>query len=255
MRTVFVDLLMAALFAAVAGCGLTAAHGSSTPAPQVPSVTPGPLPSPTIAQTQPPTPRPDRFPACVITEQAPPGTLRLVWIEAGDLWVWDRGQAEPYTLTGSGDLTAVTLTPDAESVVFTRQSATGPELWATDIRGTDLRLLAGGLELTGVIELQSLSPDEELLAFTHRLPAQGGELWAAALDGSGARRLVSQADLMAVIAEPLADFATPAGVTWIPDTHTLTYDAAPGFKEDGIDRKSTRLNSSHSRASRMPSSA
>lgn len=234
MRSLLVDLLIAALFAALAGCGPSPAHTSPTPALRVLAATPIPVPSPTSGEPLPPTPRADRFPACVITEQAPAGTLRLVWIEAGDLWVWDREQAEPYSLTDSADLTSVRLTPDTESVVFARQTVTGPELWAVDILGTDPRRLAGGPELTGLIELHSFSPDAELLAFTHRLPAQGGELWAAAMDGSGGRRLVSHPDLMALVSEPLADFAVPSGVTWIPGTHTLTFDAAPGFEEDGI---------------------
>ena len=72
------------------------------------------------------------------------------------------------------------------------------------------------------------------MAFHHLLPGGSGELWVASLDGSGARRLVSHEDLMAVVTEPLADFAIPAGVTWIPGTHTLTYDASPGFESEGI---------------------
>ncbi len=175
-----------------------------------------------------------RFEGCAYIEATVMGTLRLAWIEAGDLWVWDRGAGEPYSLTSSGDVTAVQLTPDGETVLFSRRAGGGAELWAADADGGNLRLLAGGQDLTGRLEMHALSFDEQKLAFTHLLPEGGGELWVTNLDGTSALRLVSQDDLMAIVNEPLADYATPTGVTWLPNTYTLTYDAFPGFEGDGI---------------------
>ncbi len=175
-----------------------------------------------------------RFQGCPKIEPPLMGTLRLAWIEAGDLWMWDRGAGEPYSLTGSGDVTTVQLTDDGGTVLFTRQTSTGPELWAAGADGSGLRLLAGGPELSGSIELNGLSFDGEMLAFTHLRPDKGGELWAANVDGSGAQRLVSHDDLMAIVNEPLADFATPTGVAWLPNTYSLIYDAYPGFDQEGI---------------------
>jgi len=177
---------------------------------------------------------PTRFTGCREIEPALMGTLRLVWVEARDLWVWDRGEGEPYSLTGSGDVTEVRLTSDGETALFTRQVGSNSELWAVSADGTNLRQLAGGPQLSGTMHMLSFSFDESMLAFVHLLNEQGGELWVARLDGSGAQRLVSRDDLMDIIAEPLADFATPTGVTWIPNTYTLTYDAYPGFKNGGI---------------------
>ena len=242
MRTTLVQLLMAALFAALAGCAPSPAPATPSPAVKAPTLKPELVLSPIPIELPPPTPvelhtpasPAGRFANCVITEQASPGNLRLVWIQTGDLWVWDRGEAEPYSLTATADVAAVRLAPDAETVAYTRQTASGPELWAVDILGTHLRQLAGGPELYGTIEFQSFSPDGQLLAFSHRLPGQGGELWVAGLDGTGVRLLVSHADLEALVDGTWADVAAPANVTWTPNTHTLTYDAGPGFEEQGI---------------------
>ncbi len=199
-----------------------AAATATAEAPLTPSLTP--IPSGTLS----------RFSGCWIIEPPPPVTLRLAWIEAGDLWIWDWQDAEPYMLPAAGEVTGVRLTSEAQTILFVQKVQSGSELWAMDADGSNPRLLTGGEQLTGSLEMLSPSPDEQLLAFTHLLPEGGGELWAASLDGSGARRLVSHADLMAIVAEPLADFATPAGVTWMPDTHILTYDAYLGFKNEGI---------------------
>ena len=67
-------------------------------------------------------------------------------------------------------------------------------------------------------------------------------------------------------ANPLRDAPAPAGTQVVADYHThgdySTADPVTGAavrtnnpSKDQLDRKSTRLNSSHSRASRMPSSA
>ncbi len=189
---------------------------------------------PEISAADQPAPAHGRFTGCPVIEPPVLGPLSLAWIEAGDLWVWDQSAGEPYGLPAAGEVTALRLLSADETVLFTQQAPQGPELWASSLDGRDMRLLAGGSALTGSLEIISPSPDGELVAFNHLLPDGSGELWVASLDGSGAQRLVSQEDLMAVVAEPLADFATPAGVTWIPGTRKLTYDASPGFENEGI---------------------
>jgi len=150
------------------------------------------------------------------------------------LWVWDEG-TEPISLTSSGDVQQLRLAPSGEKVIFTRQSGEGAaELWVADLTDSTTLLLTGGSELSGGIEILPFSTDESLVVFTHQADQISGELWVAHLDGSGARRLVSTADLMGIVSEDLADSAVPAGVTWIPNTYSLTYDAQPTFESDGI---------------------
>ena len=75
---------------------------------------------------------------------------------------------------------------------------------------------------------------------------------------------------VAIIGGDLAAIALLRGLLHYPHISVDLYEARPQFKEDGptidlsentqgvlraIDRKSTRLNSSHSGESRMPSSA
>ena len=175
-----------------------------------------------------------RFEQCAQIETTPFGILRLAWIENGDLWLWDWGEAEPYSLTASGDVNALRFIKDGREIVFTRQTEETAEIWAGNFDGGNLRLLTDGQILSGQIQMINFSFDEHWLAFIHLLEDKVGELWVARLDGSEAKRLVSHADLMDTIAEPLADFATPTGVIWLPNTHNLIYDAYPGFDNGGI---------------------
>ena len=122
----------------------------------------------------------------------------------GISWIWDEG-LEPISLTGSGDIQEVKLTTKGEVVVFTRETQTGTvTLWAISADGSALRSLTPGAILTGSVEMLSFSGDESQLAFTHKLTDNAGELWVVNLDGTGARRLVSQEDLMTIVAEPQA---------------------------------------------------
>jgi hypothetical protein len=190
-----------------------------------------PLPEDTAL---PPTAQPSTYADCPVIKRAPDGLLRLAYLDQGDLWIWDEG-TEPISMTSSGDIQQLKLTPSGEQVVFARKTGEGPaELWAADISESTTLLLTGGSELSGRIEILPFSTDESLVAFTHHFDKISGELWVAHLDGSGARRLVSTADLMGIVSEELADSAVPAEVTWIPDTYSLTYDAQPTFENEGI---------------------
>jgi len=181
-----------------------------------------------------PTERPSTYEVCPEIETLPAGLLRLAYLDDGNVWIWDEG-TEPISLTSSGDVQQLKLTPSGEKVVFTRQSGEGAaELWAADLTESTTLLLTGGSGLSGVIEILPFSADESLVAFSHQTDRISGELWVANLDGSGARRLVSTADLMAIVSEDLADSAVPAGVTRIPNTYSLTYDAHPTFENEGI---------------------
>jgi hypothetical protein len=183
-----------------------------------------------------------RFDQCAQIETTLLGTLRLVWVEAGDLWLWDIEDGEPYSITTSGDVTEVRLTKDGREVVFTRQIGESAEIWIANADGSAIRLLTAGHTLTGQIQIIDFSYDEVWLAFTHLLTENGGELWTTRLDGSEAKRLVDHDDLMAMTTEPLADFATPAGVIWLPNTHSLIYDASPGFDNGGLNIYIQRQN-------------
>lgn len=181
-----------------------------------------------------PTPEPAVFSACPESTPAQAGVLRLAYLDDGNLWIWDEG-TEPTSLTSSADLNQLKLTPNGEMVVFTRQlSGGGSELWAADpMKATTLPLTSES-ELQGEIQILSFSSDEKMVAFVHYPDKIGGELWAANMDGSGAQRLVSTEDLMKINTEANADSATPAGVTWMPGTYSLTFDAEPTFNNDGI---------------------
>ena len=63
-----------------------------------------------------------------------------------------------------------------------------------------------------------------------------------------------QHNFMAAVAKNPA-FAKKVGVPRSVGEEFLTADKGKKFREGGEDRKSTRLNSSHSQQSRMPSSA
>ena len=213
---------------------------SAVSQPEIPSKSITPIMEPStapldeISTTAPILEANTRFEQCAQIETTPLGTLRLAWIEFGDLWLWDREVGEPYSLTDSGDLDEVRFTRDGSSVVFTRQKGDSSEIWLTNADGSATRLLTPDHILPGQIQIIDFSFDEVWLAFTHLLTENGGELWAARLDGSEAKRLVNHDDLMAMTAEPLADFATPAGVVWLPNTHSLIYDAHPGFENGGL---------------------
>ena len=70
--------------------------------------------------------------------------------------------------------------------------------------------------------------------------------------GSTASKCVILADGKEIVAKSL--IAVGAGTSGPQRAISQVLENA-GMKESDIDRKSTRLNSSHSRASRMPSSA
>ncbi|MDX1437820.1 MAG: hypothetical protein R3335_13485, partial [Anaerolineales bacterium] len=171
---------------------------------------------------------------CPIERISPEDFFRLAYVQDGDLWLLDAGK-EAARLTDSGDLHSVKLSPDGSRVVFTRQlDATRQELWAVEV---DERLpyrLAGGPDLAGAIEIIEFSDAHPLVAFSRQVDPQQAELWVADTNGSGASLLADQQDLMAEIQEPSADSATLAGVTWIPGTSALVYDAFPQFDEEGI---------------------
>ncbi len=188
-----------------------------------------------IAEAFPPVEGGDESQAiCAVLEPPALGPYRLAYLSAGDVWVWTEF-GEVISLTGTGDATQVRITPDGSTVVYARAIAGGgAELWAADGDGANPRLLAGGPEMSGRIEIHDFSADNTLVAFTHMLDEKAGELWSARTDGAGALRLVDQETLMAIVAEPLADFAVPTGVTWFPGESRLAFDAAPRFENDGI---------------------
>jgi hypothetical protein len=181
-----------------------------------------------------PTDQPAAFTVCPLIEPSQTGHLRLAYLDNRDVWIWDEG-TEPISLTGSGDVGQLKLSPSGQIAVYTRQPGEGvSELWAADPATASTLLLTNGSDLSGSIQILPFSFDESLVAFTHQTDEISGELWVAHLDGSGARRLVSTADLMEIVTEDLADSAVPGGITWIPNTYTLTYDAQPTFANEGI---------------------
>lgn len=173
------------------------------------------------------------LPAVELTQ--PQSGLRLAYIRDGDLWLLDEGE-RAHQVTTTGEVQSLGLSLDGEMVAFTRQPGDKPvELWVVQADGSGLRRLAGE-PFSGSLSLpyNVFSPDRQLLAFLHQLSDHSQELWVARLDGSGAKRLVSAQDLMAIVQEPTADRASLTGLTWIPGTHDLTYDAYPLFDQDGI---------------------
>ena len=173
------------------------------------------------------------------TETDPGGRFQLVYLQEEDLWLLDEGDETPQgvalQLTETADVTNLRLTPSGRTVVYVRQPEGGPgELWALEVDGGDPRPIAVDPSFLGFFFISAFSFDEALMAFTLTFQEGPRELWVAALDGSGARRLLSHDDLMAVLNEPLADFAIPSGVAWLPGIYTVTYDSFPVFLEDGI---------------------
>ena len=176
---------------------------------------------------------PTTFANCPAVGISQTGTLRLAYVSVGDLWLWDWGQ-EPVQITTTGDISYAFLTDDGGLLFYTRDTGGSPELWVVNGDGGKPRLLLSGKDLRGSLLLHATSFDNQWIAFTHFLPEGGGELWVADVDGSDAHRIVSQDDLMSIVTEPDAISASPAGVSWIPNTYTLTYDAEPGSADGGF---------------------
>jgi hypothetical protein len=177
---------------------------------------------------------PARFQECAIMEPTLPVPLRWVYLDGGDLWVWDEG-LEPISLTGSGDVTGVIQSLVNDRIVFSRKPAGGPaSIWSTGPDGTGMVELTVGAQLNGEVELHSFSFDGSKIAFTHLLTEKTGELWSADLDGSGALLLAGQDQLMEIVLELLADGVLPAGVAWLPGTYVLAFDARPTFEAGGL---------------------
>lgn len=192
-------------------------------------------PAPVAAFTPTPT---DKFAHCPASPDSaeairPEGLLRLAYIRAGNLWLWDEGQ-EPLAVTDTGDVQQVKLSADGEIVLFSRQVMENvSELWAANGEGDQLRHLAGGPELTGPLRVISFSFDGRMAAFTHQIDEHNTELWAAQTDGAGARRLVSVDDLRQILEEAWEPLGVmPTSVSWVPGTYTLNYDVFP--ISDGI---------------------
>ena len=201
------------------GAEFTAKIQQEFPAPQ------GEFPNPDASPTT--------FANCPAADIPQAKTLRLAYVSAGDLWLWDWGQ-EPVQITTTGDISYAFLTDDGGLLFYTRDTGGSPELWVVKSDGGRPRLLLSGNDLRGSLLLHATSFDNQWIAFTHFLPEGGGELWVANVDGSDTLMIVSQDDLMSIVTEPNAISAYPAGVTWIPNTYTLTYDAEPGFADGGF---------------------
>lgn len=86
-------------------------------------------------------------------EEPPTGSLRVFFVQDGNIRVWEEATGTSETLVGSGDVYRLYLPPDGQVIAFLRQEETGGEayqrqmgLWAVDSDGGNQRLLISGDE-------------------------------------------------------------------------------------------------------------
>jgi len=116
--------------------------------------------------------------------QSTGGSAVVVFVEAGNVHVWEEDTGERRTIIDSGDAIRVELSDDAELVAFLRRSY----------------FEAGGFDNN-----------------------EQSALWVVGLDGSNPRELVSAAELRQQVGAAEADSSNFPRLDWIPNTHRLLY--------------------------------
>ena len=112
------------------------------------------------------------------------GSAAVVFVEAGNGYVWEEATGKRRTLIDTGDVVRVELSDDAELVAFVRRSY----------------FAAGGFDRN-----------------------EQSALWVVGLDGSNPRELVSVQELRTQVGAVEADSTNFPRLGWVPDSHRLLY--------------------------------
>ncbi len=168
-------LLFAVLIAA--GCSPSDSGPASTPTPTDPPAAPTAADAPTVEPTV----------AQVPTEipPAPPGDpARVMFVQDGNILVWDEATNQTETLFDAGDVIAVTLSDDAQVIAFLRRSIVtrGDNDWF-----------------------------------------EQSALWAMDRNGENPREIVSADSLRGRLSARENDSTNIAQMAWIPGTHRLLF--------------------------------
>jgi virginiamycin B lyase len=159
---------------------------TGTPAAALPTNTARPTdtPPPTITATA-PLPTKAATPTGAAPAARPAGQQAVVvFVQDGDIQVWDEATGQTETIFGSGDVIAVTTSDDGQVVAFLRRSA---------VKRSEL----DGYEQSA--------------------------LWAVERDGGNPRELVSAEALRELLNAGETDSANIPQMEWIPGTHRLLY--------------------------------
>ena len=126
------------------------------------------------------------------------GSAVVVFVEDGDIVVWDEATGQRQTIIDSGDAIRVELSDDAQVVAFVRRSY----------------FSAGGTDQN-----------------------EQSALWVVGRDGSNPRELISAAALRELVDAAEANSTNFPRLDWIPKTHRLLYSGntydAHGYGEGG----------------------
>jgi len=148
-------------------------------APAVPSSSTTPSAAPTAA------PPPTSAPTRVATPRASTvGSAVVVFVEDGDIQVWDEATGHRQVIFDGGDVTRAELSDDGELVAFLRRST----------------FAAGGFDQN-----------------------EQAALWAVGRDGSNPRELVSAGQLRQQLDAAEADSTNFPRLEWVPNSHRLLY--------------------------------
>jgi hypothetical protein len=112
------------------------------------------------------------------------GSAVVVFVEDGDIVVWDEATGQRQAIIDSGDVIRVELSDDGELVAFLRRSY----------------FAAGGFDQN-----------------------QKSALWVVGRDGSNPRELVSAEQLRGLVGAAEADSTNFPRLDWVPNTHRLLY--------------------------------
>jgi hypothetical protein len=135
------------------------------------------LPGASSSATPVPAPRSD-------TTASVGGSAVVVFVEDGDVVVWNEATGQRRTIIDSGDVTRVELSDDGRLVAFLRRTY----------------FAAGGFDQN-----------------------EQSALWVVSLDGSGPRELVSAEKLRQQVEAAEADSTNFPRLDWVPNSHHLLY--------------------------------
>jgi len=169
------------LLAALVASGCTPRDISSTPTSTAfaPLAAPTSAPLPTSSPPAPSAPTP-----FALSSPTTGGSAVVVFVEDGDVHVWDEATGHSQVIFNGGDAIRVELSDDGQLVAFVRRSF----------------FTAGGYDRN-----------------------EQSALWVVGLDGSNPRELVSVAQLRELVDAAEADSSNFPRLDWIPNTHRLLY--------------------------------
>lgn len=166
------------------------------PAPtQTPTAVPTPTAAPTATPaTAPPTVAPPTVAPPTATPPPAAATLRVAFIKANSVWLWEEGQKEPLPLTRAGEVTRLRISDDGALIAYQR----GEELWVVRSDGGEEHALVTAADLAAMEPQQpgvllyrfEWVPGTHLVAFNTKLRDEMGLILANDLNQVDADTLV-----------------------------------------------------------------